>query len=134
MFSKFLLGKLTVDDDARRALSRTPLDLIARHAVCDFGAVSPRRFKQNQIALSTGDEIQSEYLIDPTSPDRGRVKIVTALDGAKPTSPWSNPNPRKGNSVALLFSFFRLVRFVARVVKVVSTGIALAHAARRYAR
>ena len=77
MFNKFLLGKLGVDNDARRALRRTPLDLIARHAVCDFGDVTPRRFKQNLIALNEGGEIQSEYLVDPTAPDAGRVRVTT---------------------------------------------------------
>ena len=77
MFSKFLLGKLTINDDARQALGRTPLDLIARHAVCDFGDVSPRRVKQNLLALDEGGEIQSEFLADPTDPSSGRIKVTT---------------------------------------------------------
>ena len=51
MFAKFLLGRLSVRDDVRAALQRTPLDLIARHAVCDFGTASSRRVKQNLLAL-----------------------------------------------------------------------------------
>lgn len=35
--------------------------------------------------------------------------------------------------MALLFSIFRFIRFTARVVKVITTGIALAGVARRYA-
>ncbi|WP_020227321.1 hypothetical protein [Acidovorax sp. MR-S7] len=40
MFNRFLLGRLTVDNAVRRALQRTPLDMVARHAVGDFGVVS----------------------------------------------------------------------------------------------
>lgn len=78
MFNRFLLGRLTVDNAVRRALQRTPLDMVARHAVGDFGVVSVRRNKQNLIALDTGDEIISEYLADPTQPDGLRVRVVTA--------------------------------------------------------
>ena len=77
MFSKFLLGHLVVKDDVVQTLERVPLDFIARHAVCDYGCVGIRQAKANEYALDAGGEIRSEYLIDPTKPEQGRVTVVT---------------------------------------------------------
>ena len=95
MFAKFLLGRLRVDDDVRAALQRTPLDLIARHAVCDFGDVPPRRIRQNSLALESGDEIESQYLVDPTDPSKGRVKIITAAGWGQTKVTLIKPQPPK---------------------------------------
>ena len=101
MFSKFLLGKLTVDDDARQVLQRTPLDLIARHAVCDFGEITPRRLKQNLLALEEGDEIQSEYLVDPSDREGERVRITTSAGWGEThvTLIKKQPRRKKANDV-----------------------------------
>jgi len=77
MFSKFLLGSLHVDDNVREILGRTPLDLIARHAVCDFGCTPPRTWKLNEMALTSGDEIISEYPVDPTNKKLGTIRVTT---------------------------------------------------------
>jgi hypothetical protein len=78
MFSKFMLGSVVIDDSVREELQRTPLDLVARHAVCDFGRVTTRVVKQNLIAVKRGGEVVSEYLIDPERPEGRRVRVVTA--------------------------------------------------------
>ena len=95
MFNRFLLGRLSVDEAVRRELHRTPLDMVARHAVGDFGVVSVRRNKQNLIALDTGDEIISEYLADPTQPDGPRVRVVTADGWGSTHITLTKPQPRK---------------------------------------
>jgi hypothetical protein len=95
MFAKFLLGRLKVDDSARSLLQRTPLDLIARHAVCDFGDISERRTRQNLLALETGDAIQSEYLVDPTDPAKGRVRVTTLAGWGETRVALIKPQPRK---------------------------------------
>jgi hypothetical protein len=77
MYSNFLLGKLKVTDAARDKLQRTPLDLVARHAVGDHGLVSAMTLKKNQAAMSTADAIISCYHIDPTNPAAGRVLVIT---------------------------------------------------------
>ena len=103
MFNKFLLGKLTVEDDARRALQRTPLDLIARHAVCEFGDITPRRLKQNLLALHEGDEIQSEYMANPSDPTAGRVRVTTTAGWGETRVTLVKPQPRKKKSDGLPF-------------------------------
>jgi hypothetical protein len=77
MYSNFLLGTLKVTEAARLRLKRTPLDLVARHAVGDHGLVTQRELKKNQVAMKTVDQIISRYLIDPTDPTQGRVLVVT---------------------------------------------------------
>lgn len=77
MYSNFLLGELNVHENVLRVLQREPLDLVARHAICEHGLVSEREREHNAIAIKTGDAIVSRYLIDPTNPARGRVMIVT---------------------------------------------------------
>lgn len=78
MFTKFLLGSLKIDDSVKKVLGRVPLDLVSRHAVCEHGVVTPRRYKQNMLSLQEAGEIQSEYLIDPTQPKQGTVIVTTS--------------------------------------------------------
>lgn len=99
MYNRFLLGRLSVDEDVRRELYREPLDLVARHAVGDFGLVSPRRVKQNMLALDTGEEIMSEYLADPTKPDGYRIRVVTSPGWGETTVTLIKPQPRKKHVV-----------------------------------
>lgn len=94
MFSKFLLGQLRFTDEVMEVLERTPLDLVARHAVCDFGVATPRQVKANSYALQEGGEIRSEYLIDPTHPERGRITVVTKA-GWGETKVAIKPQPRR---------------------------------------
>ncbi|MDH1380585.1 hypothetical protein N5J07_14235 [Comamonas aquatica] len=77
MFAKFLLGKIKIEDSVRHVTGREPLDLIARHAVCEHGIASPRRHKQNLLALAEAGEIQSEYLVNPLDPSAGTVLVTT---------------------------------------------------------
>lgn len=95
MYNCFLLGRLRVDDAVRRELHRTPLDMIARHAVGDFGLVSPRRVKQNLLALDTGEEILSEYLADPSRPDGVRIRVRTKGGWGTTEVTLIRPQPRR---------------------------------------
>ena len=103
MFAKFLLGRLRVDDNVRSALQRTPLDLIARHAVCDFGTASSRRVKQNLLALEEGSEIQSEYMVNPSDPTTGRIRITTTAGWGETRVTLVKPQPRKKKPDGLPF-------------------------------
>ena len=103
MFAKFLLGRLRVDDNVRSALQRTPLDLIARHAVCDFGTTSSRRVKQNLLALEEGSEIQSEYMVNPSDPTAGRIRITTTAGWGETRVTLVKPQPRKKKPDGLPF-------------------------------
>lgn len=78
MRSNFLLGNIVVTDAARIKLKRTPLDLVARHAVNDHGVVTLRELKANQLALHTADAIVSRYAVDPTDPTQGFVEVITS--------------------------------------------------------
>ncbi len=98
MFSKFLLGRLRVDTPVCDALGRTPLDLVARHAVCDFGCTTNRRQKQNLAALDGGGEIVSEYLADPHAPDGLRVRVTTHAGWGETEVVLIKPQPKKGAS------------------------------------
>lgn len=77
MQSKFLLGRIQVTTAAKRALGRHPLDLIARHAVGDYGRVGVRERDLNDHNRERGGEILSRYYIDPTRPELGCVEVVT---------------------------------------------------------
>lgn len=95
MFSTFLLGKITVNDSVREAMHRTPLDLIARHAIGEHGDISPRQEKQNKLSLRNGGEIRSEYLIDPTDASKGRVSVVTIEGWGETHVSLNQPKRRK---------------------------------------
>lgn len=77
MYNRFLLGSIEIDPAVRRLLGREPLDLVSRHAVCDFGLVSARQARANAIGLAEGRAITSEYAADPTDPLQGRIRVTT---------------------------------------------------------
>lgn len=85
MRSNFLLGHLVVDDAVKLKLKRTPLDLIARHAVNDHGLATVRELRNNLHAMQTADAIVSRYLADPTDPSQGFVEITTTESWATTT-------------------------------------------------
>ena len=77
MYSNFLLGNLHITDAARARLGRTPLDLVARHAVNDHGRVSAKQLQKNRLALRDAGQIVSRFAIDPTDESQGFVLVVT---------------------------------------------------------
>lgn len=77
MRSNFLLGTLIVTERARLKLKRTPLDLVARHAVNDHGLATARELRANQLALQTVGQITSRYAVDPTDATQGFVEVIT---------------------------------------------------------
>ena len=77
MYANFLLGSLSVTEAAQVKLGRTPMDLIARHAINDHGQITARENKRNQLAMKTTGEIISRYAIDPTDPAQGFVLVIT---------------------------------------------------------
>lgn len=77
MQSKFLLGALKITPDARRALGRLPYDLIARHAICEHGLISPAERRNNISALQSLGRIVSRYRADPTDKHTDFIVIVT---------------------------------------------------------
>jgi hypothetical protein len=85
MRSNFLLGELAITDAAKAALKRTPLDLIARHAINDHGLATPRQHKSNLKGYKEANEIVSIYHADPTDHTKGRVVITTCPRWTKTT-------------------------------------------------
>lgn len=77
MRSNFLLGTLIVTESARLKLKRTPLDLVARHAINDHGLATVRELRANQLALQTAGQITSRYAVDPTDSTQGFVEVIT---------------------------------------------------------
>lgn len=77
MYSNFLLGTLVVSDAVKVKLKRTPLDLVARHAINDHGQITALEAKRNQIAMKTAGAIKSRYPVDPTDPTQGRIVVET---------------------------------------------------------
>ena len=75
MYANFLLGRLKVTTAAKVKLKRTPLDLVARHAIGDHGEVSTRQLKQNQAAFHTASQIVSRYRVVSSSTEY--VRVVT---------------------------------------------------------
>lgn len=80
MMSYFLLGDINITDAAKKALGRTPLDLLARHAVHDHGIVTPDEIRANVINSLDGGEIVSRYRVDPTQP-KSRTVVVKTHEG-----------------------------------------------------
>ena len=91
MYSKFLLGNLHMEETVIRVMGRTPIDLLARHAVCDFGRISARRLKQNMASLACWGEIQSEFPADPTDPHAGIIRITTSAGWGETDITWVAP-------------------------------------------
>lgn len=77
MYSNFLLGRLIVSAAAKRALGRTPLDLIARHAINDHGLIAAHQRARNLKSMRDLGEIVSRYQVDPTNPRAGFVLVRT---------------------------------------------------------
>ncbi len=78
MYANFLLGELRVSDDAREALGRTPLDLIARHAMNEHGRITAAEAQSNARSMQDLGEIISRYCVDPTNAKRGCVLVTTS--------------------------------------------------------
>ena len=96
MYNRFLLGTIKIDPAVKRLLGREPLDLVSRHAVCDFGLVSDHHVHANAVALAEGRAITSEYAADPTDPLQGRIRVVTNDGWATTHVSWiPAPKPRK---------------------------------------
>ena len=98
MNARFLLGTITITEDVKALLGRSPYDLVARHAILENGVVSARRRKLNAMAMATGDEIVSEYLSDPTDPDSPHIRIVTSGGWGKTRISVIKNQPRKAQS------------------------------------
>lgn len=77
MRANFLLGELHIPAAVKRKLGRTPLDLIARHAVNDHGYITHEECERNIYGWMNAGPIMSRYFIDPTNPRAGNVVIVT---------------------------------------------------------
>lgn len=77
MRANFLLGTLKIAPDARRALRRLPYDLLARHAVGDWGSIDDKQTNLNEHGLNTLGAIVSRYQVDPTDKKTQFVRIVT---------------------------------------------------------
>lgn len=80
MMSYFLLGDISIADTAKKALGRTPLDLLARHAIHDHGIVTPDEIRANVVNSLEGGEIVSRYRVDPTQP-KSRTVVVKTHEG-----------------------------------------------------
>lgn len=80
MHSNFLLGSLHVSDAVRVKLKRIPLDLIARHAVNDYGQITLLERKRNQQSMALVGVIISRFSVDPTDPSQGLVVVTTDKD------------------------------------------------------
>lgn len=81
VFATFLLGEIVISEAAYQALGRTPLDLIARHAVRDHGQITSRERVRNDRSYDSGGQIMSRYRIDPTNPRTKHVLIITRSGG-----------------------------------------------------
>lgn len=83
MMSYFLLGSIDIDDRAKRKLGRTPLDLLAMHAMHEHGYLTEDEHIRNRAASRQGGEIISRYKVDPTDPKSPNVIIRTHAGWAK---------------------------------------------------
>lgn len=77
MISYFLLGTLRVTEEAKIKLKRIPLDLIARHAVCEHGDITSHEQRANANAKRSVGVILSRYPADPTDRRTGNVLVIT---------------------------------------------------------
>ena len=77
MYANFLLGSLAVTEAAAARLGRTPLDLIARHAVNDHGVLTREEVLTNMKSMKSMGRIISRYPIDPTDPQAGFIVVET---------------------------------------------------------
>ncbi|MFE1573691.1 hypothetical protein ACFIQG_17975 [Comamonas odontotermitis] len=77
MHSQFLLGQISIRPEVRKLLGREPLDLVARHAVCEHGQITRRQFLLNKEGYNTGGEIRSRYRADPTDKNSPYIEVIT---------------------------------------------------------
>jgi hypothetical protein len=77
MQTNFLLGSLQITEDAQAELKRLPYDLLARHAINDHGLITDAERQQNAHSMRVIGTITSRYLVDPTNPRAGHVRIET---------------------------------------------------------
>lgn len=80
MHSNFLLGKLCVTKAVQMKLKRTPFDLVARHAVNEYGKITPQERRANNNSMKCVGQILSRYPVDPTNLKKGYVLVVTDED------------------------------------------------------
>lgn len=90
MYANFLLGHLVVTEAAAARLGRTPLDLIARHAVNDHGLLNRDERAANMKSMRTMGRIMSRYLIDPLDPAAGYVIVETSAQWDETTTRLEN--------------------------------------------
>ena len=98
MHANFLLGTLIYEESVEAAIGRNPLDLIARHAVCDHGIVSRRQKVRNRVALDEHDEIVSEYHLNPLHPEDGSIRFTTSAGWGETVVSIIPPPPPRGDS------------------------------------
>ena len=77
MYANFLLGNLAVTEAAAARLGRIPLDLFARHAVNDHGALTKEERVTNMRSMRSMGRIVSRFPVDPTDVSAGTVLIIT---------------------------------------------------------
>lgn len=77
MYSNFLLGELKVSDATKTKLKRTPLDMVARHAINDHGIITALERKRNQLAMRDAGQIISRFMVNPLDPSEGYVEVTT---------------------------------------------------------
>lgn len=77
MQTNFLLGALRMTPEARMVLKRVPYDLVARHAINEYGYISPAQRKINALSMMTIGPITSRYKADPTNPCTKYIVVCT---------------------------------------------------------
>jgi len=80
MHSNFLLGRLCISEAVQMKLKRMPFDLVARHAINEYGHVSPTERRANTHSMKYVGQILSRYPIDPTNLGEGYVLVITDED------------------------------------------------------
>lgn len=80
MQTNFLLGALKLTPEAHMALKRQPYDLLARHAINDYGDVTEKEREANEHSMMMAGRIKSRYKVDPSDPRSRNVLIVTSAD------------------------------------------------------
>ena len=61
-------------------LKRLPFDLVARHAINEYGNITPQERRANAHAMKCVGQILSRYPVDPTDPRKGSVLVITDED------------------------------------------------------
>lgn len=77
MYANFLLGTISARAAVVRKLGRIPLDMVAMHAVNEHGLITADEAAANMDGMRTAGRIVSRYLVDPTDPRQGTVRVTT---------------------------------------------------------